>query len=91
MRRIRHRVGERRRTAEVASQQGGVSRGGVHEADERCPIGQGEQLFAALREMGVETEFVRYPGMTHLFPWGWDPVYVADFLTRLVGWFGARL
>jgi dipeptidyl aminopeptidase/acylaminoacyl peptidase len=61
------------------------------EGDERCPIGQGEQLFAALREAGVETEFVRYPGMTHLFPWGGEPVYIEDFLTRIVRWFGDRL
>ncbi|MFM9105551.1 MAG: S9 family peptidase, partial [Chloroflexota bacterium] len=61
------------------------------EADVRCPIGQGEQLYAALREVGVETEFVRYPGMTHLFPWGGEPVYVEDFLSRIVAWFGERL
>jgi dipeptidyl aminopeptidase/acylaminoacyl peptidase len=61
------------------------------EADERCPIGQGEQLFAALGAGGVETEFVRYPGMTHLFPWGGDPIYIEDFLTRIVDWFGKRL
>ena len=33
----------------------------VHgEADDRCPIGQGEELFVALKKSGVETEFVRY-------------------------------
>lgn len=35
----------------------------VHgEADERCPIGQGEQMFMSLKQNGVETEFARYPG-----------------------------
>src|SRR5690606_31163428 len=33
------------------------------EEDERCPIGQGEQMFVALKKAGVETEFARYPGM----------------------------
>jgi dipeptidyl aminopeptidase/acylaminoacyl peptidase len=57
------------------------------EADDRCPIGQGEQLFVALQEHGVETEFVRYPGEAHtLLRVGW-PAYKVDFLTRLIAWF----
>src|SRR5690606_35295541 len=32
------------------------------EADDRCPIGQAEQWFAALRAQGVPSELVRYPG-----------------------------
>ncbi len=32
------------------------------ESDWRTPIEQGEQLFAALKRVGVETEFVRFPG-----------------------------
>ena len=32
------------------------------EADDRCPIGQGEQMFVALKQAGCEVEFVRYPG-----------------------------
>ncbi|MGI9252307.1 MAG: prolyl oligopeptidase family serine peptidase [Thermomicrobiales bacterium] len=61
------------------------------EGDARCPIGQGEQLFTALREAGVETEFVRYPGMTHLFLWGGEPVYVEDYLARTLEWFQTHL
>lgn len=35
----------------------------VHsEGDYRTPVEQGEQLFAALKRAGVETEFVRFPG-----------------------------
>jgi dipeptidyl aminopeptidase/acylaminoacyl peptidase len=37
------------------------------EADERCPIGQGEQMFVALKKAGCEVEFVRYPGGSHPF------------------------
>ena len=35
------------------------------EADERCPIGQGEQMFIALKTAGCDVEFVRYPGASH--------------------------
>ncbi len=34
------------------------------EGDLRCPIEQGEQLFAAFKRLGVETKFVRYPQST---------------------------
>jgi dipeptidyl aminopeptidase/acylaminoacyl peptidase len=38
----------------------------VHsEEDWRCPIEQGEQWFAALRRLGVDTEFIRVPGENH--------------------------
>ena len=29
------------------------------------PIEQGEQLFVALKRLGVETEFVRFPNESH--------------------------
>src|SRR5262249_25763691 len=60
----------------------------VHgEADERCPIGQGEQLFAALLPCGkVPTEFVRYPGGSHLFISTGRPSHRVDFNTRTVDW-----
>ena len=35
------------------------------ENDMRCPIEQGEQLFVALKRLGVETEFVRFPDESH--------------------------
>ncbi len=35
------------------------------EQDHRCPIEQGEQAFVALRRMGVESEFVRFPDSPH--------------------------
>lgn len=57
------------------------------EADVRCPIGQGEQMFTILADNGCETEFVRYPNATHLFLWGGEPAYVADYITRTLEWF----
>jgi dipeptidyl aminopeptidase/acylaminoacyl peptidase len=57
------------------------------EADQRCPIGQGEQMFVALLKAGCEVEFVRYPGASHLFQSGDDLAYRADYLARALAWF----
>ena len=35
------------------------------EEDHRCPVEQAEQWFTALKLLGVETRFVRYPGENH--------------------------
>lgn len=35
------------------------------ENDFRCPIEQGEQIFVALKRLGVDTEMVRFPGTSH--------------------------
>ncbi len=64
----------------------------VHgEADERCPIGQGEELFTALLEAGVEAEFARYPNASHLFPFTGSPLQREDLLDRELAWFDAHL
>lgn len=64
----------------------------VHgEADERCPIGQGEQMFIALKKAGCEVEFARYPGGAHSFPTYGPPGHRADYLGRVLGWFRERL
>ena len=61
------------------------------EEDERCPIGQGEQMFIALKKAGAEVEFARYPngshGMTRLGP----PQHRVDVLERTLGWFKRHL
>ena len=57
------------------------------EADERCPIGQGEELFAGLVAAGkVPTEFVRYPGGSHMFIGQGRPTHRVDFNRRVVDW-----
>jgi dipeptidyl aminopeptidase/acylaminoacyl peptidase len=61
------------------------------EGDIRCPIGQGEQMYATLKAAGCETEFVRYPGGSHLFLWGGEPTYVEDFFRRTLDWFRCHL
>ena len=65
----------------------------VHgEADERCPIGQGEQYFAALLACGkTAAEFVRYPGGSHLFITNGRPSHRVDFTRRVVDWLTAHI
>jgi len=59
----------------------------VHgEADERCPIGQGEQMFVALKKTGVDVEFVRYPGGSHLMLRGGPVSHRIDYYTRVSDW-----
>jgi dipeptidyl aminopeptidase/acylaminoacyl peptidase len=61
------------------------------EADDRCPIGQGEQMYIALLKAGVEVEFARYPGGSHLLMRSGPPDHKVDFLTRVLGWFQGHL
>jgi dipeptidyl aminopeptidase/acylaminoacyl peptidase len=57
------------------------------EADERCPIGQGEELFTGLVAAGkVPTEFVRYPAGSHMFITQGRPSHRVDFNRRVVDW-----
>ncbi|MDQ6669290.1 MAG: S9 family peptidase [Chloroflexota bacterium] len=64
----------------------------VHgEADDRCPIGQGEQMFVALKQAGCEVEFARYPGGAHAMLRVGPPSHRADFLERVLAWFTCHL
>ncbi len=64
----------------------------VHgEADERCPIGQGEQMFVALLKAGCEVEFARYPGGAHSFRRMGHPEHRRDLWERTLGWFQTHL
>jgi dipeptidyl aminopeptidase/acylaminoacyl peptidase len=61
------------------------------EADYRCPIGQGEQMFVALKQADCEVEFARYPGGSHAMLRVGPPSHRADFIGRVVGWFKDHL
>jgi dipeptidyl aminopeptidase/acylaminoacyl peptidase len=61
------------------------------EADERCPIGQGEQMFIALKKAGVDVEFARYPGGAHPFPNSGPIEHRVDVLERTLTWFDRYL
>ena len=61
------------------------------EADERCPIGQGEQMFIALKKAGCEVEFARYPNGAHGFRRMGPPPHREDLLERTLGWMKGHL
>ncbi len=57
------------------------------DGDLRCPIGQAEEMFAALRHMGKKVEFVRYPAETsHGMSRNGPPDLRIDRLQRNVDW-----
>lgn len=53
------------------------------EGDLRCPIGQSEELYAALKLHGAEVEFVRYPGGSHVSR---TPAQAIDHVQRIIDW-----
>jgi dipeptidyl aminopeptidase/acylaminoacyl peptidase len=55
-------------------------------ADDRCPVGQAEQWFTALRTLGREVEMVLYPEGSHLFILSGRPSHRADWNARIVEW-----
>ena len=57
------------------------------ENDLRCAIEQGEQVYVALKRLGVETEMVRFPASPWAVPRGpHRPAHRAR-LEHMVGWF----
>jgi dipeptidyl aminopeptidase/acylaminoacyl peptidase len=64
----------------------------LHGADDhRCPVGQAEQWFSALRSQGVDTEMVLYPGEGHLFILNGRPSHRVDYNQRIVDWLTRHL
>ncbi|HEY7174811.1 MAG TPA: S9 family peptidase, partial [Micromonosporaceae bacterium] len=55
-------------------------------ADVRCPVGQAEQWYTALRERGVPTRLVLYPDASHLFILNGPPSHRMDYNRRVVDW-----
>jgi dipeptidyl aminopeptidase/acylaminoacyl peptidase len=56
------------------------------EADDRCPISQGEEFFNGLRALGKPAEMVRYPGQGHLFRSSGRPSHRRDYYERTLDW-----
>jgi dipeptidyl aminopeptidase/acylaminoacyl peptidase/CubicO group peptidase (beta-lactamase class C family) len=61
------------------------------DADDRCPIGQAEDLFALLRRQRREVQLVRYPGASHLFIVSGRLSHRRDYQQRLVDWVTERV
>ncbi|MGZ3145085.1 serine hydrolase [Lentzea chajnantorensis] len=55
-------------------------------SDDRCPAGQAEQWFTALRQNDVPARLVLYPGASHLFILNGTPSHREDFNRRVVDW-----
>ena len=53
-------------------------------SDERVRLGQGKELYHALRGLGVSTEMVIYPREPHIFQ---ERYHQRDLLTRVSDWF----
>ena len=56
------------------------------ETDWRCPIEQGEQLFALLRNNGVESEMLRFPGESHELTRGGKPKNRVERIEAVLEW-----
>jgi dipeptidyl aminopeptidase/acylaminoacyl peptidase len=61
------------------------------EKDLRCPIEQGEQMFAALRYLGREVAFVRIPNEGHELSRSGTPSRRLARLQHMMGWFDSHL
>ena len=58
------------------------------EKDFNVPIAGSEQMYAALRTLGVPTELIVYPGQYHVFT---RPSYIKDRERRFLAWYDRYL
>ncbi|MFN8557008.1 MAG: S9 family peptidase [Dehalococcoidia bacterium] len=64
----------------------------VHsEEDIRCPIEQGEQLFVALKQLGRDVRFVRFPGENHDLSRAGKPSHRVQRFQQMLRWFEEKL
>ena len=57
------------------------------EQDYRCPVEQGEQFYTALKWLGKEAVFVRFPDENHELSRSGKPRHRVERLQHLSGWF----
>jgi dipeptidyl aminopeptidase/acylaminoacyl peptidase len=58
------------------------------QSDFNVPIAGSEQMYQALRTLGIPTQLVIYPGQNHLFS---RPSYIHDRMLRFIAWFDRYL
>jgi dipeptidyl aminopeptidase/acylaminoacyl peptidase len=58
------------------------------EKDFNVPITGGEQMYMALRTLGIPSELVVYPGEFHVFT---RPSFIKDRADRYIAWFAKYL
>jgi dipeptidyl aminopeptidase/acylaminoacyl peptidase len=56
------------------------------ESDHRCPVEQGEQLFAILVQQGTEVEMLRFPGSSHELSRSGKPRYRQERFEAILDW-----
>lgn len=61
------------------------------EADNRCPIGQAEEWFVALKRQGKPVQLVVYPRASHIFVFQGRPSHRVDYARRVVDWVTAHV
>jgi dipeptidyl aminopeptidase/acylaminoacyl peptidase len=61
------------------------------EEDFRCPIVQAEELWIALRLLGKEADFYRFPGENHELSRGGSPVHRVQRGEIILDWFAEKL
>ena len=61
------------------------------EADIRCPISQSEEYYVALKRLGKQVEFVRFPGGYHGFTRSGHPAMARSYHEHVLEWFERTL
>ena len=61
------------------------------ENDFRCPIGQAEELWVALKLLGKEVDFYRFPGEDHELSRSGSPVHRVQRGEIILDWFHDKL
>jgi dipeptidyl aminopeptidase/acylaminoacyl peptidase len=64
----------------------------IHSEDDlRCPMAEGEQLFVALKKLGKEVRFVRFPDENHELSRSGRPRHRLARFQFILEWFAAHL
>ncbi|MBX5445999.1 S9 family peptidase [Sphaerobacter sp.] len=58
------------------------------EEDRRVAMAEGQEMYVALRTLGVETQFVTYPREGHAIQ---ERKHQSDLINRVIGWFDRHL
>ncbi len=58
------------------------------EQDVRVPLSQGQELYVALKRLGIRTEMIVYPRTPH---GPQEPKFIADIGKRIIAWFNTSL
>lgn len=61
------------------------------EEDWRCPIGQAEELWVALKLLGKDVDFYRFPGENHELSRSGSPIHRVQRAEIILDWFADKL